>query len=135
MALTSKQIKGNLGEELAANWLIGKGYRILDRNYRKKYGEIDIVCEKEDQLHFVEVKTVTRAFAPNLSYTKTLDHDDYEPEDNIHPWKLKRLSRTIQIYLLERRVKDDIDWQLDAVSVYLDESGNLTKIEMLEDIF
>jgi putative endonuclease len=41
MALTSKQIKGNLGEELAANWLIGKGYRILDRNYRKKYGEID----------------------------------------------------------------------------------------------
>jgi Holliday junction resolvase-like predicted endonuclease len=70
-----------------------------------------------------------------LSYTKTLDHDDYEPEDNIHPWKLKRLSRAIQIYLLERRVKDDVDWQLDAISVYLDESGNLTKIEMLEDIF
>jgi putative endonuclease len=133
MALTSRQIKGNLGEELAANWLIGKGYRILERNYRKKYGEIDIVCKKEDQLHFVEVKTVTRAFTPNLSYTKTLD--DYEPEDNIHPWKLKRLSRTIQIYLLERRIKDDVDWQLDAVSVYLDEAGNLTKIEMLEDIF
>ncbi|MEI6494444.1 MAG: YraN family protein [bacterium] len=137
MSLTDKQVIGNKGEEIAASWLKDRGHQMVDRNYRKKWGEIDIVCKKGDRLHFIEVKTVTRDFVKNLSYLKPEqgNQDDYEPEDNIHPWKLKRLSRAIQTYLLEKKINDEIDWQLDAVSVYLDRGGNLIKIELLEDVF
>jgi Holliday junction resolvase-like predicted endonuclease len=61
--------------------------------------------------------------------------DDYEPEDNIHPWKIKRLSRAIETYLLEKRIGDEAEWQVDSISVYLNPEQDLIKIEHLEDIF
>ena len=59
MPQTEKQKTGNLGEELTASFLEGKGYKIIERNYRKKWGEIDIVAELDGVLHFVEVKALT----------------------------------------------------------------------------
>lgn len=122
---TEKQKVGNLGEAEACWWLKKQGFSILERNYLKKCGEIDIVAKKGKVLHFVEVKTVTR---------ETLMPDGYEPEDNLHPWKLKRLSKTIEIYLLEREVGEEVDWQVDSLSVYLNPAGKVLKIEFLEEI-
>lgn len=48
---------GVAGEEAAANFLVQKGYRILYRNYRVRLGEIDIICEKEGRIVFVEVRS------------------------------------------------------------------------------
>lgn len=48
---------GNQGEELAVQYLRQKGYRILDRNYYSRYGEIDVICERNRDIIFVEVKT------------------------------------------------------------------------------
>ncbi|MCR4954869.1 MAG: YraN family protein [Treponema sp.] len=53
--------RGNLGEEKASQYLLSKGYEILARNWRTKYGEIDIICKKADVLVFVEVKTLPNA--------------------------------------------------------------------------
>ena len=102
-----------------------KGFKIIARNYWRKWGEIDIVAQKDNNLHFIEVKTVTRNF---------LAADDYEPEDNLHPWKRSRLKRVIQTYLLEERVSDDLDWQIDAISIYLNQEGKVLKLDWLEDI-
>ena len=126
MSDTEKQRIGKIGEDLACNYLLKQGFLIKDRNYLKPWGEIDVVAQKGKDLRFVEVKTVTR---------ETFRTGDYEPEDNIHPWKLKRLGRAIETYLLEKRVGDDIDWQLDALSVYVDREGRLVNIELLEDIW
>lgn len=126
---TAKQITGQKGEDEAVRYLKGKGFFVLDRNYRKPWGELDIVAKKGDWLYFIEVKTVTRE---TLSQDMA---DNYEPEDNIHPWKVKRLSRAINTYLLEKKIDDEADWQVDSIAVYLNNRGELLKIEHLEDIF
>ncbi len=126
MSQTAKQKTGEIGENLACQFLKQAGYRIKGRNYRRKWGEIDIIAEQGNDLCFVEVKTVTRA---------TRSSDDYEPEDNVHPWKLKRLSRAIQTYLLDHDIPDEVEWRLDVLAVYLDQAGNKLKIEWLRDVF
>mgnify|MGYP001604619361 FL=1 len=121
---------GQKGEDLAVMFLENRGFKILDRNYWKKWGEIDIVAQNNDCLHFVEVKTVSRE---NVS-TVNNNRNDYEPEDNLHPWKRQRLSRVIETYLLEKKIAEGRDWQVDALSVYLDRDGQLIKTDYLTDI-
>lgn len=127
---TSKRITGDLGEDRAVDHLKNLGFLVLERNYWKKFGEIDIIAQKGSDLHFVEVKTVTRETVSKETVLK----DDYQPEDNVHPWKIERLHRTIQIYLLEKDVPEEIDWYLDLMTVYLDKDGGVLKIDFLEDI-
>ena len=135
MPETEKQKIGKIGETLACDFLVKQGFLIKDRNYLKPWGEIDIVAQKGSDLRFVEVKTVTRHFYRSTPRQSLGQEDNYEPEDNIHPWKLKRLGRAMETYLLEKRIGDNVDWQLDALSVYLDGEGRLINIEILEDIW
>ncbi len=60
--MTSKKQTGQDGERKAADYLISKGYTILERNYRYKRAEIDLIVEKEGWLIFVEVKTRTSSY-------------------------------------------------------------------------
>ncbi len=134
---TDKQKIGQMGEDIACNYLENKGYKIVERNYLKKWGEIDIVSKKSNIIHFVEVKAVTRNFDSVTHVTNNGNYkhnDSYNPEDNMHPWKLKRLTRTIQSYLLDRSVSDETEWQFDLVTVYIDLDKGLNRVEVLEDI-
>lgn len=128
---SKKQIIGETGEKVADRFLVKQGFSILDRNYTKKWGEIDIVAQKENKLFFIEVKSVSRENLVNVS-RETLDQ--YKPEDNMHPWKLKRLSRTIQTYLLDKKIGDDIEWQVDLMVVYLDLKNKKAKIKVVSDL-
>ena len=53
---SSNQISGNFGEKLTSEFLAKNGFRVLHRNYRKRYGEIDLIAEKNEVIAFVEVK-------------------------------------------------------------------------------
>ncbi len=130
---TQKQVVGNLGEDIAARFLKNKGFEIVDRNYRKKFGEIDVVAKKEEVIHFVEVKTVSRENLKDFN-SETEDPDAFRPEDNVHPWKLKRLSRAVQVYLAERKLGEEICWQFDVVTVLLDVKNKIARVKILEDI-
>jgi len=120
------------------------GYQIISRNYWKKWGEIDIVAKKDQIISFVEVKTVSKDLTSNLNKDfvsceteKGVKHetlDSYRPEDNIHPWKLKRLSRAIQTYIIENNITDEDDWQFDAITVFLDIENKLAKVDHIKDI-
>ena len=126
---TEKQRIGRLGEDEATRWLKKEGFKIIERNYWKPWGEIDIIAQKGQALHFVEVKTVC------LERGELARFDRYEPEDNIHPWKLKRLSKAVESYLLEKygdKDEEDPDWQMDALCLYLEKgSEKVLKIEIL----
>ncbi|MCM2338921.1 MAG: YraN family protein [Burkholderiales bacterium] len=128
---------GELGENIATKFLMKHGFSILDRNYTQKWGEIDIVAQKEEKLYFIEVKSVTRETL-NTFISKSFDASDdryeYRPEDNMHPWKLKRLSRTIQTYLLDRNIDENMEWQLDLFVVYLCPKEKKAKIKVVSDI-
>lgn len=123
---------GRLGEDLACRFLKSKGYSIFERNFRKKQGEIDIIAKKDSRIHFFEVKTVSCENLENDVSHET-KKDTYRPEDNIHPLKLKRLSETISLYLIERDL-ENIEWTFGAVSIYLDREGKKAKIDFLKDL-
>lgn len=127
---TQKQILGAIGEDAVCTYLTRKGFKVLDRNYLKKWGELDVVAIKNKKIHFVEVKSVSRSFEDVPHET----NDNYRPEDNMHPWKLQRLTRTIQSYLLDKNVPDEAEWQFDVATVYVDQTKRLCKVKMLEDV-
>ena len=124
------QKTGEIGENLAVKFLMKHDFSILDRNYTKKWGEIDIHPEKENKIHFVEVKSVARE---TLKYVTHETLDQYKPEDNMHPWKLKRLARTIQTYILSKKL-DEKEWQVNLVVVFLSLKDKNAKIKVVKDI-
>lgn len=121
---------GEIGENVAVKFLVKHGFLILERNYTKKWGEIDIIAEKEGRLHFIEVKSVARETLISVT-RETLDR--YRPEDNMHPWKLKRLARTIQTYLLSKKLQEK-EWQVDLLVVFLSLKDRNAKIKVVKDI-
>jgi putative endonuclease len=127
---TQKQILGAIGEGAVCKYLERKGFKVIDRNYLKKWGELDIVATKSKKIHFIEVKSVSRPFEHVPHETR----EGYRPEDNMHPWKLQRLARTIQSYLLDKNVSDDTEWQFDVATVYVDQEKRLCKVNMLDDV-
>ena len=136
---TEKRKTGDLGENMACKFLVKRGFGIVEQNYSKKWGEIDIIAQKEGKLHFVEVKSVSHMpYIKVRNDGKSYEDDHYHPEDNLHPWKLKRLGRVIQTYLLgykgNRSVSSETDWQFDVVAVYLDIKDLKAKVNFMEDI-
>jgi putative endonuclease len=131
------QKTGEIGENIAVKFLVKHGFSILDRNYTKKWGEIDIIAEKANKLYFIEVKSVSRetlnTFIPK-SYDDSDERYQHRPEDNMHPWKLKRMSRTIQTYLLSKNVSDDKEWQVDLLVVYLCQKERKARVKVVSDI-
>ncbi len=126
---TSKSQKtGEIGEHVAVRYLKNKGFNIVERNYTKKWGEIDIVAQKGKIFHFVEVKSKTNDSLELLPYIR----DGYRPEDNMHFRKTQRLKRTIQTYLAEH--KEIGEWRFDLVTVYLQSDLQKAKVELLEHI-
>lgn len=122
---TSKSQKiGELGEDIACKYLAKHEYRILERNYTKKWGEIDIVAQKNNKIYFVEVKSQNQV---------DVTHETIRPEENMHPKKLQRLSRTIQTYVLEKTI-GEVDWQFDLIVVLLNENKKTAHVRRIENI-
>ena len=135
---SEKQKIGEIGENVACKFLVKQGFTILERNYTKKWGEIDIVAQRQEnrglKLYFIEVKAVTRDLS-NFSRITSKDRlDQYRPEDNMHPWKLKRLSRTIQTYLVSKHVSESTEWQFDLLVVFLDMKNKKARVKRVEDV-
>ncbi len=127
---SNSQKLGQLGEDIACKFLMKHGFSILERNYTKKWGEIDIIAQKDGRFNFVEVKSVSCVTLPDPKddnpFTK-------RPEENMHPWKLKRLSRTIQTYLIHHRI-GNTPWQFDVLLVYIDTKNRVARVKTLPNI-
>ena len=127
---TEKRALGDLGEDIACKFLAKKGFLVIERNYLRKWGEIDIIAKKDGKIHFIEVKSVSREILPAISHETP---SGYRPEDNLHPWKLKRLARTIETYLLQNGSRET-DWQFDVITVYINKKDRISRVFMLENI-
>lgn len=135
---TSKtQQIGEMGENIASTFLMKHSFEVIERNYTKKWGEIDIIAKKAGKLYFIEVKAVSRLLkGQDGKNIPSLDReiDSYKPEDNMHPWKLKRIARTIQTYLLQRHVPESMPWQFDLLCVYMDQKNRVARVKVVENI-
>ena len=114
---------GKTGEETVSLFLKKQNHRILDRNFRKTYGELDIISEKNGTIHFVEVKTV-------------LSDSDKErmPEDSVHRNKRLRLARAIRSYLTEKKIPENKEYVVDVCAVFLDLKSKKARIRFTENI-
>jgi putative endonuclease len=133
MVKTEKRRIGDIGENLACKFLEKRGLKIEERNYLKKWGEIDIVAinKGNNKIHFVEVKTVS---CDGIRSKISFKMDNYQLGNNIHLWKLQRLSRVFRTYLLDKKIYDDREWQFDIIVVFLDLKDNISRIKYFEDI-
>lgn len=109
--MNNKQI-GKIGEDLACKFLLNNGFEIIDRNYQKRIGEIDLVAFKKGIIHFFEVKTVSRE---TLNSIKT---SNYRPEDNVTLEKINKIEKTANLFLIEKGFKKECI-QIDLLTVYL----------------
>jgi len=129
---TDKQLKqsnikiGVIGEDIACTWLQKRNFLIVDRNYNRKWGEIDIVAAKDKILQFVEVKSIT--------VKNSLDKQGQRPEENVHELKVRRLKRVIQTYLLEKRHGLAAEFKFHIMVVRMNSATRRASVEFLEDI-
>ncbi len=127
--LTPKRQLGNLGEDLAVNFLRRQGLKILDRNFSTKFGELDIVAAKPggffkgkiEEMIFAEVKTVKAGVLLALA------------AQNVHFSKKERLKKTAKIYLKIKKIPPEIPWRIDVILVAFDESTGLAEVEHLKN--
>ncbi len=103
--------KGRKGEEIALAYLRENGYSILEKNWRHKHLEIDIIAKKNNILHFVEVKT--RKLEGMLLAHESLSYK-----------KTQNLLRAIEIYLSQ--MDDDCTAQLDLIAININKLGEIS---------
>ena len=109
---------GIYGEKLARDFLIDKGYCVLETNYRCSHGEIDIIAGDKDCLVFVEVRTKKSSIFGT-------------PEESITPKKMEKLRATASHYL-QCHESPLPEWRIDVVGIELDKKGRLSRIEHIE---
>lgn len=105
-----KKRLGQIGEELACTYLLNHKYQILERNFQKRYGELDIVAVKDNILVFVEVKTrIGRKFGL--------------PEEAVTPRKLAEIKQTAYYYkLLHPELPESMHIDVIAIELETDET-------------
>jgi putative endonuclease len=125
--VTSTRQTGMIGEEIACKFLLSKGFKIIERNHRKPWGEIDIIAEKGSIVRFVEVKAVSRENIPDISR----EMSSYRPEEQVHPAKLRKIARTAEIYMGNY---PDKEFQIDVVGVFLDTKRRRARCRLFEQV-
>ena len=114
---------GFLAENIAARHLESQGYEVIDRNYRKPWGEIDVIVQKDDIVCFVEVKANSQEFV-----------GDFNPEVRVDHRKLSKITKTAMLYLEYELKNPDAPWQVDIVSVTFDQVGKKAKIKHFKNV-
>jgi len=110
---------GRLGEKLASEYLKKKGYRILERNYRTRYAEIDLIAKHKNVLVIVEVRT-------------KIGEQFGTPEETLNFRKLQKVKRNAEAYA--SRVKWKGLYRIDAVCVVLREDHRVQRLSHYEHI-
>ena len=114
--------RGAAGESLAARYLRQKGYELLDVNYHSRFGEIDIIAEKNDFLVFVEVK---------MRGEQAL----YEPREAVSAEKQRKILQTALLYLAQNPTEKQPRFDVIEVFMLKNAAMKAKKIEHIENAF
>ena len=109
---------GKKGEQLAIDYLVEKGYTILDKNWRFQKAEIDIIAQKENTLAVVEVKTRSSDYFGN-------------PQDFVNPKKIQLSVSAINEYVISKDL--DVDVRFDIIAIHYTKAN--IDIEHIEEAF
>jgi putative endonuclease len=115
-------VEGGWGESVAAEYLRKKGYEIIAANYHSRFGEIDLIAQKDDIIAFIEVKT-----RKNVSYAR--------PMESVTPIKMKKIVSTAMLWLQSHKCENQP--RFDVIEVYTGEdlTQKPKRIEHLENVY
>lgn len=119
---STKRKFGDAGERIAEKHLTQKGYRVIEKNYWKPWGEIDIIAKQGKMLIFCEVKTRD---------AKNVEH--FLAEYSINRLKIKKLQKICETYLLEKKYPYDQEWQIDVLAVSINREEKKAKVKHFEN--
>lgn len=134
---------GDLGESIAVKYLKNKGFSIIQRNYRKKYGEIDIVArgtkspakdkvshETDEVVHFIEVKSVS--YETKRMLDSAVSHETYRPEELVHNFKLNQIRKTAETWISENYWNGEV--QVDVVAIHMVPREKYAVVRYIENV-
>ena len=124
------KVVGNHGELITASHLKRKGFTLIEMNYLRKWGEIDVIVQKDQKIHFVEVKTVSYETKSDLE--RAVTHGTWRPEENVHAYKIKKLSRAIESWIADNKWNGD--WQIDVAAVRIVPRETYATIKMIDNV-
>lgn len=125
-----KNVTGAYGEQIAVNYLKKKGLTILNTNYLKKWGEIDIVARETGKVRFVEVKTVS--YETKAALEQAISRGTWRPEENVHVSKIIKLNRAIESWLMENNYEGD--WEIDVIAVRIVPRERYASVKYIKNV-
>ena len=114
-----KKILGVFGEDEAVKFLKKNGYKIIERNYKCRYGEIDIIAKQKNTWCFIEVKTIQKSASKS-------------PFEKIDKTKLEHIENSAACYIAKNKLGNE-KIRFEAIGIRVSEGK--TEIELLKDIF
>ena len=117
--MPTNQQKGQKGEALAAEWLIGRGYTLLHRNWRFARYEIDIIATRDETLHFIEVKSRTSLKFGN-------------PEDQVDKKKLRKMIDAGEEFMYQNPGWKKVRFDILAIKMF---TGIEPEFFLIEDVY
>jgi Holliday junction resolvase-like predicted endonuclease len=120
---------GKIGEDRATSYLIEKGYTVIVRNFRKTFGEIDIVASPPDAtLVFIEVKTLVNKYGNSRNI--------FLPEDNFTTQKLNKVKRICQFFIASHPhlIHERQGWRMDLIAIELFQQDDSFLIRHYENL-
>ena len=118
--MTHKSYIGKIGEDLACEYLKDKKYKILERNHRQKWGELDIIAKNSDGiLVFIEVKTLQMFHVKQCGNNAAIA--ELLPEENLTKAKLEKVKRTAQVFADQHSelIDEEKGWRIDLIAITL----------------
>ena len=112
---------GAFGEDISENYLKNLGYRILDKNFRCKCGEIDLIAFNKGYVCFIEVKT---RYGTNFGI----------PAESVTTSKQHKIYKTAQVYILRKNIIDS-NFRFDVMEILLNSDNNDFLVNHIEDAF
>jgi putative endonuclease len=124
MSNDTRRRLGAAGEQLAADHLARRGFQVLERNFRTRWGELDIVASNGHSIVFCEVKC------------RVANRSNRDPLESVHARKRIQVRRMATQWLRERPDRPGaVELRFDAIGVTLEPNGRLVRLDHLEGAF
>ena len=122
---------GDFGEKLAQQYLIEHNFTIIETNYWRKWGEIDVIAADTDGItHFVEVKTVSYETKGKLEYAIT--SDSWRPEEQVTDRKLHQIHKAVKTWISENEYMGD--FMIDVLAIQMVPSETYASVNYIENV-
>ncbi len=121
---------GDLGERIARKYLQDNGFIIVDTNFWRKWGEIDILAKKNNAIHFIEVKTISYETKGKLGHA--LQSGSWRPEEQVTSRKLNHMRKAIETWISDTQYKGEI--VVDVLALRIVPNEAYAMINFIENV-